>query len=79
MKDINNKTLFGIGFWIGVLVYTIINFILVCTNASVTHIKNYDILILVAASLGVIFNGSIILLILRYNEHDQVLASEDYV
>jgi hypothetical protein len=47
---------FGIGFWIGAGVYSIINMIMNLSNISQSHILNYNYIITGAAVLGLILN-----------------------
>ena len=53
MKDMNK---FGIGFWIGAGVYSIINMIMNCKQASQSNILFYNYLITGVAIIGLIFN-----------------------
>ena len=53
MRDMNK---FGIGFWIGAGVYSIINMILNLNNVVQSSILNYNYLIMVVAIIGLILN-----------------------
>jgi hypothetical protein len=53
MKDINK---YGIGFWIGAMVYSLINMIMNLKNASQSSILFYNYLITGVAVIGLILN-----------------------
>ena len=53
MKDINK---YGIGFWIGAMVYSLINMIMNLKNASQSSILFYNYLITGVAVFGLILN-----------------------
>jgi len=53
MKDINK---YGIGFWIGALVYSLINMIMNLKNSPQSNILLYNYLITGVAIIGLILN-----------------------
>ncbi|VVB87837.1 Uncharacterised protein [uncultured archaeon] len=53
MKDMNK---FGIGFWLGAGIYSLINMILNLKQISQSHILNYNYIITGVAVIGVILN-----------------------
>jgi len=53
MKDMNK---FGIGFWIGGGVYSIINMLMNLKNVAQSHILNYNYIITGVAVIGLILN-----------------------
>ena len=59
---------FGIGFWTGALVYSIINMIMNLKNAPQSSILNYNYLITGVAVVGLILN--IILLKKKVNKNE---------
>jgi hypothetical protein len=60
MSELNK---FGIGFWAGALIYSIINMIMNFNNIAQNNILNYNFIIAGAAVIGLILN--IILLKMR--------------
>ena len=53
MKNMNK---FGIGFWLGVAIYSIINLIMNINHVAQTQILNYNYIITGAAIFGLILN-----------------------
>jgi hypothetical protein len=53
MKDMNK---FGIGFWIGAGIYSLINMIMNFNNISQSKILNYNYIITGVAIIGLILN-----------------------
>jgi len=58
MKDIHKwaSGKFGIGFWVGALVYSLINMIMNLKNIPQSNILNYNYIIIGVAVIGLILN-----------------------
>ena len=56
MECMKNMNKFGIGFWIGAGVYSIINLIMNINNIAQNKILNYNYIITGVAILGLILN-----------------------
>jgi hypothetical protein len=67
MKKIYNY--FGIGFWSGALIYSLINMTLNYNNVAQSKILNYNYIITGAAIFGLILN---IILVKRRNEIKEI-------
>ncbi len=68
MKEIYNWALgkFGMGFWIGAFVYSVINIIMNFNNIAQNKILNYNYIISGVAIVGLVLN---IILLKRKNDY----------
>ena len=68
-RDTTNKYAFGISFWIGGGIYSLINMIMNLKNAPQRNILSYNYLILGVAVIGMILN---IILLIKGRKNEEV-------
>ena len=56
MKRTKEMFRFGIGFWVGGFVYSLINLLMNLKNVAQFHILNYDYIITGVAVIGLVLN-----------------------
>ena len=60
---------YGVGFWIGALVYSLINMVMNLSQIPQHNVLNYNYIISVAAFIGLVIN--IVMLIKNMNKKDK--------